>query len=129
MKLSVVIMIAGLILALTPSAMAHHGEAGLYDETRVIEVRGTVTAWRFVNPHPILRVEVTGEGSEKVQWNVAFGPAAASALRRRGFSPETFKPGDVLILKGHPAVATGAHGLTIRGEGSGVTRDDGTPVP
>lgn len=129
MRLSPALIVGVLILALTPCGSAHHGEAGLYDETRVIEVRGTVTAWRFVNPHPILRVEVSGEGSEKELWNVAFGPAAVSALRSRGFSAETFKPGDMLILNGHPATATAAHGLTIRGDGSGVTREDGTPVP
>ncbi len=129
MKLYTVLAIGGLTLALTLQAAAHHSDAGLFDETRTVEMRVVVTEWRFVNPHPILRGEVTEADGQAVAWNVAFGPSAVSALRRRGFSPETFMPGEVLIVTGHPATAPGAHAINVRGPESEVTRGDGSPVP
>ena len=33
---------------------AHHGQVGLFDESRIIELKGTVKQWNFINPHPIL---------------------------------------------------------------------------
>ena len=129
MRSYVPIIVGSLILALTPSGLGHHGDRGLFDETRTVEMQGVVTAWRFVNPHPILRVEVTWADGENVLWNVNFGPPAVSALRRRGFSVETFQPGDVITVKGHPATAPGALSIKVQGPESDVTREDGTQVP
>jgi Family of unknown function (DUF6152) len=116
-------------LALTSPAGAHHGAADLFDSTKTIEVKGLVKEWRLVNPHPILRLEVTEANGEQAVWDVSFGPSAASTLRRRGYSPETFKPGTLLIAKGHPAKTPGVRGVDISGKDSRVTREDGTPIP
>jgi hypothetical protein len=48
-------------------------------------------------------------------------------MKRRGYSAETFKPGDIIIVKGHPTILKDAHGLLI--EGGDPTRADGTPYP
>jgi hypothetical protein len=48
-------------------------------------------------------------------------------LKRRGYSATTFKPGDVIIVKGHPTILKDAYGLLI--EGSDPTHEDGTPYP
>ncbi len=91
--------------------------------------QGVVTAWRFVNPHPILRVEVTRADGENALWNVNFGPPAVSALRRRGFSVETFQPGEIINVKGHPATAPGALSIKVQGPESAVSRGDSSPIP
>jgi hypothetical protein len=121
--------LAGVLLALSFPAAAHHGQAGLFDDTRTIELEGTVKEWSFVNPHPVLVLETTEASGETVQWDVYFGPAAVSALRRRGFSAETFAAGETLVITGHPATAAGVHGIDVWGGDSSVKRGDGSGVP
>jgi hypothetical protein len=48
-------------------------------------------------------------------------------LKRRGYTAETFKPGDIVIVKGHPTLLKDANGLLI--EQANPTREDGTPYP
>jgi hypothetical protein len=116
------------VLALTASGAAHHGQAGLFDESRIVEMRGSVKKWSFVNPHPILLLEVTEKGVT-TEWDVYFGPSAASFLRRQGFTPETFRAGDTIVVKGHPATGAGVRGIDVWGKGTAVTRSDGKPIP
>ena len=117
------------MLARFPPAAAHHGAAGLFDLTRTVEVEGSVKTWSFVNPHPILVLEVTDENGEKADWDIYFGPSAASMLRNRSYAPDTFTFDEALIVKGHPARATGVRGIDVFGRAASVTRPDGTRVP
>lgn len=108
--------------------LAHHGQAGLFDEARVIEVRGAVKEWSFVNPHPVLTLEATGDNGVRADWEVYFGPSAVSRLRQQGFSVDTFKLGETLVITGHPATS-GARGIDVWGAGTNVRRADGSAVP
>lgn len=120
--------IGALVLASTLAGAAHHGQAGLFDETKIVELKGAVKRWTFVNPHPILLLEVS-DGGMTAEWDVFFGPSAVSFLRRQGFTSETFRAGEILIVKGHPAASAGVRGIDVWGKGTGVTRADGTAVP
>ena len=121
--------IGSVLLLLSFSIAAHHGQAGLFDESRYVEVMGSVKEWSFVNPHPVLLLEITGENGEPEEWDVYFGPAAVSALRRRGFLDDTFEVGEILLVKGRPATAAGARGIDVWRGDSIVTRADGSVVP
>jgi hypothetical protein len=123
------IVLGGSLLATSGPAGAHHGQAGLFDESRVIEVRGSVKEWSFVNPHPVLTLEVTDAAGARADWEVYFGPQAASRMRQRGFSADTFKVGEALVVIGHPATAAQARGVDVWGVGTNVTRGDGSAVP
>ena len=116
-------------LAMTIPAAAHHGQAGLFDETKIVELRGSVKNWSFVNPHPILLLEVTDEKGSKTDWDVYFGPSAVSFMRRQGYTPETFRVGETVLVKGHPATAADARGVDVWGKGASVTRADGSAIP
>jgi hypothetical protein len=108
---------------------AHHGQAGLFDEARIVELRGTVKSWSFVNPHPMLVLEVTDEKGGKTDWDVFFGPPGAPIMRRNGYTAQTFKQGETLTVKGHPATGAGVRGVDVWGKGVSVARADGSPVP
>lgn len=123
------IIVGSVVLALSPLAAAHHGAAGLFDSSQTVAVTGSVKMWRFVNPHPILVLEVTDENGGTADWDIYFGPAAASILRNRGYAPDTFMFGETLTVKGHPARATGVRGIDVFGRAASVTRPDGTRVP
>ncbi len=128
-RLSGVIVVGSVVLGLCFPAAAHHGAAGLFDLTRTVEVTGSVKKWSFVNPHPILVLEVTDESGATADWDLYFGPAAAAILRNRGFAPDTFEFGETLIVTGHPARVAGARAIDVFGSGTSMTRPDGTKVP
>jgi Family of unknown function (DUF6152) len=127
--LVVVLQATVLFLGANSPVTAHHGQAGLFDETKVVELKGTVKKWSLVNPHPILVLEVTDQGGTKTDWDVYFGPSAAGPLRRQGYTPETFRPGETVVVKAHPSTGAEVHGVDVWGRGVGVTREDGKPVP
>jgi hypothetical protein len=120
--------VAAVVLGAAVAASAHHGQVGLFQEGRIVELKGTVKRWSFSNPHPILILEVADEKGVKVEWDVYFGPGAVPSLRRQGFAADTFTVGEALVVKGHPATS-GAPGLDVLGKGTGVTRADGRPAP
>jgi hypothetical protein len=127
MNVSRLLAAAGICLGLLAlPGLAHHSTNDIYDESQTVEVTGTVVEWRLVNPHPYLVVEVTGPDGRTEEWDVSFGGSAAAPLRRRGYLPETFKPGEVVIVRGNPSKLESVRGILIRG---GITREDGTPVP
>ena len=129
MKPQLVAVVGGVVLGLTVSVAAHHGAAGLFDQTRSVEVKGAVKKWSFVNPHPILLLEVIDEDGQTTDWDIYFGPSAASALQRRGYAVDTFTIGETLIVRGHPANTAGVRGIDVFGADGSVTREDGTRVP
>lgn len=131
MKAKAVIQSAlgALLLAASTQGVAHHGQAGLFDTSRTVELRGTVKEWSFVNPHPVLTIEIADSSGTRTEWEVYFGPQAVSHMRQRGFSAGTFKTGETLVVTGHPATSTGAHGIDVWGAGTKVTRADGSAVP
>ncbi len=119
-------LIAGLIFAFgSLSVTAHHSTNGIYNEDELVELSGTVIEWRFVNPHPSLIMEVRGADGSLQEWDVSYGGAAVTHLRRRGYTAETFQPGDVITVRGFAALVETAYGLLVRGD---PTREDGSPI-
>lgn len=115
-----------LFSAFSGVVMAHHSTRGIYHEDQEVEVTGTVKAWKFINPHPYLTIEVEDDKGEVHEWDVSYGGAAVVHLKRQGYTENTFKPGDVIIVKGKPARATGVYGILI--EGAHPTWPDGSQV-
>jgi hypothetical protein len=120
--------VGAILVTVAVAAAAHHGQAGVFDEGRIVEVKGTVKHWSFINPHPILVLDAPDDKGVRKEWDVYFGPGAVPSLRRQGFAADTFKVGEIVVVKGHPATS-GAAGLDVMGKGTGVTREDGRSVP
>ena len=79
---------------------AHHSTA-IYDSDNPIELAGSVVEWQFVNPHVFILLEVvdTTTGDKKV-WSLEGGNTAG--LFRRGWTPNTLKAGDQIMLTVRP---------------------------
>jgi len=122
-----------LILALTAAALlasplfAHHSTRGIYHEDQEVELKGVVKEWAFVNPHPYLTITVEDDNGEVHDWDVSYGGAAVVHLQRQGYTSDTFKPGEVIIVTGNPARKQGVYGVLIEGDRH-PTREDGSPV-
>jgi hypothetical protein len=91
---------AAALLACAPSVGAHHSTA-IYDSDNPLELAGTVVEWQFVNPHCFILLEVVDEatGAKKV-WSLEGGNTAG--LFRRGWTPNTLKPGDRIMITVRP---------------------------
>lgn len=126
MKSRIALMMGALTLAAT-LAGAHHSTSGIYDINVETEVKGKVKEWRFTNPHPLLKIEVVDANGVAHEWDVSYGGSAVAHLKRRGYTAQTFKPGDIVVVKGHPTLLKDAHGLLI--ESANPTREDGKPYP
>lgn len=78
---------------------AHHGGAA-FDIGKKATLKGTVKEWVYSNPHCLLRLEVTGEDGQIVQW-IAEGQAP-SVIFPRGYRRDSFKPGDQVTVTVEP---------------------------
>jgi hypothetical protein len=107
------------------AAFAHHSTNGLYNEDEVVELIGTVKEWRFINPHPSLTIEVEGPDGQIEDWDISYGGPAVTHLKGMGYTAETFKPGDIIVVHGYAARVKTAHGLLIVGH---PTHEDGSPI-
>jgi hypothetical protein len=111
-----------LTLPLLLLLFGHHAQEIFFHQDRSVEVKGVVQKWIFANPHPVLQVEAADEKGQKVVWAIQFAPA--TVLAKRGWTKETFKPGETVIAKGHPSKAPGTYGMEV----GTITRADGSPV-
>ena len=88
------LLVAVGLLAVSTPLFAHHGNAS-YDAEEVT-IKGTVTAWLWVNPHSFLRVDVEDENGNVVHWVCENN--APSTLVNFGFTAKTFTPGDEVTV-------------------------------
>jgi Family of unknown function (DUF6152) len=95
-----VLFVVAALLAVSGSALAHHGEAN-YDTTRVISVKGTVTDFQFINPHVQVFMDVKGANGSVEHWICE--ATSPNMLVREGWDKNTLKPGDVITASGHRA--------------------------
>jgi hypothetical protein len=104
------------------AAAAHHSFAVFFDnEQGVVSVQGVVTEFKFTNPHGIIRVNVKGKDGATQEWKAETN--SPSILERRGWTRNSLKVGDQIILEGWRA-RDGANYMRMRK----VTHADGKPV-
>lgn len=99
-KLFLVLAAVGSLVMFSGSALAHHGVAG-YDMTKTITLHGTVTKFDWSNPHVVANVDAKNEGGELQHWTLEF--AAPVLLVRAGWSKNSMKAGDDIVIDTHPA--------------------------
>ena len=88
------------VFLVSVSAFAHHGEAN-YDTSEVVDVRGTVYDFQFINPHVLVYIEAKDPSGNVEKWTCE--ATSPNFLLRRGWTKATLKPGDEIIATGHRA--------------------------
>jgi hypothetical protein len=90
---------ATLALLALPAA-AHHSQA-IYDSGKTVTIEGVVTQYRWTNPHTYLYVETKNASGETVV--IPIEGQVTAIMRRLGWEPNTFAPGDKVVVQAHPA--------------------------
>lgn len=94
------------ILVFSLSALAHHSDAGI-DETKIVVLEGKVVDFRWLQPHVYLELEAV-ENGQTVNWDIQM--VAINVLARRGWSRDSLKDGDSVVVRAHPAENGRPHG-------------------
>jgi hypothetical protein len=92
-------VIAALLMALIGSPVIAHHSAAMFDDTKVLELKGTVKELQWGNPHIWLQVIVDEKGT-KTEWSIEGG--SPNSLSRQGWRSTTFKAGDVVTVRINP---------------------------
>ena len=108
------------VLLAATSALAHHSNSA-FDGDKVMVLKGTVTEWKWTNPHVWIFLSVDDGNGGKVQWEIE--GRTPGQLIRAGWSRTILKPGDTITVDFSPAKDGSHTGLLTR-----VTRADGTVV-
>ncbi len=99
-------------IMITTSGFAHHSGAE-FDREQVIVIQGTVTQFRWRNPH----VYVVVKDSNEIEWLIETD--ATPIMSRSGWTRDSFAPGDVVTVRAHPGRRSAKkHGLLRTIEGS-----------
>jgi hypothetical protein len=79
------------LLLAAGAAFAHHSPI-VFDRTRQITLAGTVTEFRWGNPHSWIHLDVADKDGKVANWSIEMDPA--SHLAREGWRSTLVKRGD-----------------------------------
>jgi hypothetical protein len=110
-KRLVVLAVVGSVFSAAGLLLAHHSTA--HFDTRVITLKGTVTEFKLVNPHPLLYFTVTDEAGNVAEW---FGESGIAPFRwyNRGWKGNSLEPGDAITVEGNPSKDSSQKVLRMR---------------
>ena len=104
-------LVLALIVAASMAAplVAHHSFAAQYDSTKPVTLKGAVTKIEWNNPHVYFYIDVKDEQTGKVA-NWAFEMGAPAVIQRNGWTRNSMKIGDMVLVNGTRAKNGANHG-------------------
>ena len=117
--------LCAVLLAVATTAVAHHSFA-VYDHTRTLTLRGTVTKFQWTNPHAFLELDVPQTDGTVKHYSIEL--TSINMMQRVGWRSNMIKTGDKVTAIVAPLLTGEPVGLGLE-----VTLADGTrrelPVP
>ena len=117
------VVLCGFLLA-GASLHAHHSLAGVYALGKEAKVSGAFKAFRLVNPHSSMKLDVKNPDGSMTEWSFVGGSVQAIARLGLKSGPNALKPGDEITVTCVPA----ADGKSPVGLLSAITYADGHTV-
>jgi hypothetical protein len=98
MQLRLLILAISLASVGAASLLAHHSLAAEFDSTKPIKLQGVVTKLDWRNPHAFIHLEVKNAQGAVEKWQCELG--SPNAMTRAGFSHDSVKAGDEIVIDG-----------------------------
>jgi hypothetical protein len=89
---------AVLLLATAAPVLAHHSFSAEYDSAKKVTLKGIVTKVDWMNPHVYFYLDVTDDNGNIANWAFEMGPP--NGLQRSGWTRNTMKVGDEVVVEG-----------------------------
>jgi len=99
-----------IILSVAGTALAHHSFA-VYDHTRTLNLKGTVTKWQWSNPHAYLDIDVRDSNGEVKHYTLE--GTSINMLQRSGWRSNMIKAGDQVTAVAAPLLNGEPGGLLL----------------
>jgi hypothetical protein len=101
------------LLMFSGRAFAHHGSAVSYDTNKMVTVEGTVTEFRWRNPHVYVMYDVKDAEGKVVNWGAeTHSPIVCE--NQDGWTKSTLKPGDKITISVFPSKIGTTRGLLAK---------------
>ena len=117
------VVLCGLLLA-GASVQAHHSLAGVYALGKEAKVSGEFKAFRFVNPHSSMKLDVKKDDGSTTEWSFVGGSVTSIARFGLKDGPNALHPGEEITVTMTPA----ADGKSPIGLLVAITYKDGHTV-
>ena len=117
------VVLCGLFLA-SASLQAHHSLAGVYALGKEAKVSGAFKAFRLVNPHSSMKLDVKNQDGSTTEWSFVGGSVTSIARFGLKEGPNALTPGDPITVTCTPA----ADGKSPVGLLVAITYKDGHTV-
>ena len=105
---------ASVALLVTAGTVSAHHSFAMFDQDKLVTLKGVVTEFYWINPHGhiILKVDPgPGVDAKMVgEWDVEC--ASTSIMRLQGWSSTTLKAGDQVTISGNP-LKDGSKGVSL----------------
>jgi Family of unknown function (DUF6152) len=92
------LMLISILLLSTAPANAHHAFAAEFDAQKAVTMKGIVTKIDWSNPHVWFYLNVKKSDGTIENWGFEMG--GPNSLRKAGWTRETMKIGDELVVEG-----------------------------
>jgi hypothetical protein len=99
------------LLLVAAQVGAHHAFSAAFDDTKPINLQGTVTKVELVNPHSWIWIDVKGTDGKVVNWGIEGGPP--SNLFRNGITKASLPVGTEIKLFGYQAKSGDTRGVGV----------------
>ncbi|MBI4486561.1 MAG: hypothetical protein HY655_11175 [Acidobacteria bacterium] len=111
MKRLLVVLLAVAASVAGTRAYAHHSFAATYLQDQSVTIEGELVQFLIRNPHSFVHVTVTEKDGMKTPYVVEWG--AATQLTSQGVTPQTLRPGDIVVVTGSPGRNPADHRIRL----------------
>jgi len=91
--------------------LAHHSFA-MFDMQKEVTVPGTVTEFKWTNPHAFMALDMAGDGGAVSNWAIEM--TSPNNLLNVGWRRSSVKPGDKVTVTYHPLINGRQGGALVR---------------
>ena len=100
LSVAVVLLRVAAVIPLPGSAAHAHHSTAAFDGSRVVRIEGTITQFRWINPHASFKLEGTADDGPDGLWTIEM--TAPNVLINQGWKRSSLTVGDSVVVYANP---------------------------